>query len=79
MLPRLLGHPVVVDSILRRPFIIQGAWTSTIKQQPCRNGNTPQQQDSSGEVAFNLGGICKLREHVNLLFTADRFFLAMLA
>ncbi len=35
-------------------------------------GNSPKERGSHPDVAFNIGGICKLSKHVNLLFTGGR-------
>lgn len=35
-------------------------------------GSTPQERGGRVEVAFNLGGIWKLNEHLNLLYSAGR-------
>ncbi len=35
-------------------------------------GNSPKERGSRSDVAFNIGGICKLSKHVNLLFTGGR-------
>ena len=35
-------------------------------------GNSPKERGGRSDVAFNVGGIWKLNEHVNLLFTGGR-------
>ena len=35
-------------------------------------GNSPKQRGGRSDVAFNIGGTLKLREHLNLLFTGGR-------
>lgn len=35
-------------------------------------GNSPREHGARSDVAFNLGGTWKLREHVNVLFTGGR-------
>ena len=35
-------------------------------------GNSPKERGSRSDVAFNVGGTVKLREHLNLLFAAGR-------
>jgi len=35
-------------------------------------GNSPKERGSRSEVAFNLGGTCKLNKHINLIFAGGR-------
>ena len=35
-------------------------------------GNSPKEYGGRSEVAFNIGGTLKLREHLNLLFSGGR-------
>ena len=35
-------------------------------------GNSPKERGSRSEVAFNLGGTCKLNKHINLIFSGGR-------
>jgi len=35
-------------------------------------GNSPKERGGRSELAFNLGGICKLSKHINLLFSGGR-------
>jgi hypothetical protein len=35
-------------------------------------GNSPKERGGHSEVAFNVGGTLKLREHLNLLFSGGR-------
>ena len=35
-------------------------------------GNSPSERGGNSEFAFNVGGICKLSDHLNLLFSAGR-------
>jgi hypothetical protein len=37
-------------------------------------GNTPQERDGRAEVAFNIGAIWKLKEHINVLSALGRDF-----
>jgi len=34
--------------------------------------NSPKEHDGRSDAAFNIGGSWKLRDHLNLLFTAGR-------
>ena len=35
-------------------------------------GNSTKERGGRSELAFNLGGICKLSKHINLLFSGGR-------